>query len=390
MVATACAVDRRGTRRVRRRARCDAAGRGRLGHRRTADGGAAARNGPPDRLPDIRPARLAGVRAASAVRRAGLPDEPPVRALPGRSGRPHGGPGPIDDPFGAPRCRRRSRDGPHAGRLGGRHTRRGTRAAPPAGRAPAAPARCLGVEDSAGGGGPSSRSPRRPRPRRPRRPLPDRGHGRVRAGRRQPFADAAPGTRGRSFRARGEPRDLDPPEARADVHRGPRHLGRRRLSRAPATCRSLPGTAGLRAARHLGGVLVRRTRPAIPGQPVGPVRRSAGQGRPARRSDGWAVRGARAAHPDRVRADRRPSAALRAADGRGRRVDLLLRGVVRERRHRALLPGAGPHGLDVAGNPGSRRGRSAGRRARDAGSVRHLRPARPWSPSSPWRCSVPP
>ena len=41
--------------------------------------GAAAGHGPPDRLPDLRPPRLAGLGRAPAVRRAGVPDEPAVR-----------------------------------------------------------------------------------------------------------------------------------------------------------------------------------------------------------------------------------------------------------------------------------------------------------------------
>ena len=51
-------------------------GLGYLGHRRAPGGRAGPRDGPPDRLPDVRPAGLARERAAHAVRRAGAADEP--------------------------------------------------------------------------------------------------------------------------------------------------------------------------------------------------------------------------------------------------------------------------------------------------------------------------
>ena len=52
-----------------------------------------------------------------------------------------------------------------------------------------------------------------------------------------------------------------------------------------------------------------------------------------------------------------PAAALRGADRVCRRHHLLLRGLVPECRHRAVLPGPGPDGLDVARDP-RRGGRS--------------------------------
>ena len=102
----------------------------------------------------------------------------------------------------------------------------------------------------------------------------------------------------------------------------------------------------------LGRVLVRRPRPAVPGQlsdPFGDLAASV----PALVDAGdRPVRAARGPDPARVRRHGRPPAALRAADRASRScITVLLRGVVRERRHRPLLPRCRADRLDVAGDP---------------------------------------
>ncbi len=144
---------------------------------------------------------------------------------------------------------------------------------------------------------------------------------------------------------------------------------RPRLPRAPVTCRAVPRPARVRHARHLGGVQIHRPGRAVPGQPARSVRGPAAQVRRPRDADRHPVRDPRPAHPDRLRRDRPAPAALRAVDRDGRRDHLLLRRVVRQRRHQPLLPRAGADGLDVAGHPGRGRRRAAGGLAGDPGDA---------------------
>ena len=278
-----------------------------LGHRRAPGRGAADGHRPPDRVPDLRAARLARLGRPPAVRRAGLPDEPVLGDLRGGRGRRDRRSRPQADRLDHPRDRRRDRHGPDPGRLGDRDPRRGPFAPPGAPRDPALAPRHLG------------RARRRDRPpkrgggdRRPRRPLPRRGGDRLRAGRRQPLADAAPGDPGRAVRARGRSADLAPRPAGPRLRRGAGAHGHPRLPRAAAACRAVPGRARLRHAEHLGRLPLHRPRRAVPGQPVRPVRGPAAQVRRARHADRHPVRHPRAAHPDRVH--RRPPCA-----GRGMR-----------------------------------------------------------------------
>ena len=80
--------------------------------------------------------------------------------------------------------------------------------------------------------------------------------------------------------------------------------------------------------------------------------------------DGRPVRHPGAAHPDRIRRHRHPTATLRPADRDRGGHHLLLRGVLRQRRHQSLLPRPGAAGLDLAGHPRRGRDRSARHRGR--------------------------
>ena len=124
---------------------------------------------------------------------------------------------------------------------------------------------------------------RRPRTRRPGRPLPARRDGRLRAGRRQPFADPAVGHPGRALRPRRRSRDLASRQAGPGLRRAARGDRRPRLPRAAAARRAVQGGPRVRHAEHLGRLPLHRPRRAVPGQPVRPVRRAATQARRARR-----------------------------------------------------------------------------------------------------------
>ena len=131
---------------------------------------------------------------------------------------------------------------------------------------------------------------------------------------------------------------------------------RPRLPRAAASGRAVPGPARLRPARNMGRVLVHRPRRAVPGQPAGPVRWTAAKVRRAGRrgrSPQFGVLAALIPIGFVATAFRRPRYALLTGC---RRLHVLLRCVVRERGHRALLPRPGAHRLDLAGHPG--RGRA--------------------------------
>ena len=135
----------------------------------------AAGHRPPDRLPDLRAARLAGVGRAPAVRRAGLPDEPVRRRSAWRSRpgvtvdlvRPLTGRSVLGIAAGIGLALT-----PTAWAIG--DARRDAHAPPRVRRDPALAARRAGTIASAGVPG---------RQRRPRRPLPGRGGRRLRAGR---------------------------------------------------------------------------------------------------------------------------------------------------------------------------------------------------------------
>ena len=267
--------------------------------------------------------RLAGVGRPPAVRRAGLPDEPAVRPVPRGGGRLHGRPRARTDRSAGDRDRGRHRAGPDPDRLGDRDPRRGAHPPPGARGGPAlAPGR-VGRE------GPLTRR----RPTRPGRPLPACRDGGLRAGRRQPFADPAAGDPGRAVRARRRPGDLATRPARPVVHRPARGDRRPRLPRAAPARRAVPGGPRVRHAEHVGRLPLHRPRRAVPGQPVQPVRRAATQVRRAHQPHGVAVRDPGPAHPGRVRRDRDPPAPLCAADRDGRGDHLLLRRLVRQRRH---------------------------------------------------------
>ena len=195
----------------------------------------------PDRVPDLRPARLAGLGRPPAVRRAGLPDEPVLGAVRGRRGRRDGGPRPEADRLDDPRDRRRHRPGADPDRLGDRDPCRGPFAPPGAPRDPALAPRHLGR---------ARRCERARRPPRSRRPVPGGRDDRLRAGRRQPLADVAPGAPGRAVRAGGRSRDLAARPAGPRLRRGARAHGHAGLPRAAAARRAVPRRPRLRHPEH--------------------------------------------------------------------------------------------------------------------------------------------
>ena len=282
---------------------------------------------------------LAGVDRPPAVRRPRLPDEPVRRDLPRRGGRHDRRPGPdAHEVHGARRPRRdRSRAGARG--LGDRHARRDAWPAPGPGGRPALSPRRLGGSGPRSGSGATG----------PGGSLAHRGRVRLRAVDGQPFAHPAPGATGGAVRVRR--RTPHPPTPRADrpLRRRPHGDGRRPVPRAAAARERSPR---LRTSRHPRGVPVCRARRAVPGQRRRPVRGTRWQAADPGRAGDRPVRAAHAAHPAGLRRDRRPATALRPADGVLRRHHVVLRGVLRERGYRALLPRAVADGLDVAGPAG--------------------------------------
>ena len=121
-----------------------------------------------------------------------------------------------------------------------------------------------------------------------------------------------------------------------------------RLPRAAAPGRAVPRAARVRRPVDLGRVLVHRPRRAVPGQPRRSVRRPGREVRRARRSHGRGVRAAGRAAAARVRGDRDPATSIRAVERHHGPHHVLLRGVVRQRDDRPLLPGSRAHRLDLA------------------------------------------
>ena len=256
----------------------------------------------------------------------------------------------------------RARAGAHADRLGDRHARRRARPPPRVRRRPAPPARRLGGRVRWDGG-------RRRRRRGAGRDAGDRGDRYLVAAAvvfglaaRQPLADPAAGARGRAVRARGRPGDL----AASPARRWPASPALA-VDASSLVYLELPLRAGPFRAPLVYGrpdtwdgfwyVVLGR---AVPGQPGRPVRRPAAQDRRPRRPDASPSSASLAPLiPVGFVATVRAAAALRAADRHVAVADhLLLRRVLRERGHRPLLPRADPDRLDLAGDPGRRRGRT--------------------------------
>ena len=280
-----------------------------LGHGRAAGGRAADGHRPPDRVPDLRAPRLAGLGRAPAAGRARLPDERVLGDLPRRRGRRHGRPRPQIDRLDRPRHGRGHRHGADPGRLGDRYPRRDAFAPPCAVRDPALAARHVGGASQA----------RRRRRTRSRRPVPRGGRHRVRARGRQPLADAPAGPAGRALRAGRRPRDLATRTAGPRLRRGIGPDHHPRLPRAAVAGRSVQGGPRVRHPEHPGWLPLHRPRRAVPGQPVRSVREPPGQGRRARHADGRPVRDPRAAHPRGVHRDRAAPASVRVVDRDRRR-----------------------------------------------------------------------
>ena len=295
----AAGCPRRG-RRVQRGPDRDAPRARLLGYRGAPDGRADPRDGPPDGLPDVRAARLARQRAAHTVRGAGAPDEP-VRGTErgGRRGR-DGRPGPCADALRPARDDGGDRPRAHRHRLGHRHARGGPRAPSRVRGDPHPPARGVGGREA--------------------RPHSRRGGGRLRAGSRESFADAAARATDRPVRPGRGPGRPAPAAFHRRLRSRARAHGRPRLPGAAAAGRAAPDPRHARvwAPGHLGRVLVRRARGTVPRQRRRSLRRPARQGRGARGPHGGGVRSARCAPAGRVRGDRDPAPDLRPAQRHGR------------------------------------------------------------------------
>ena len=307
---------------------------------------------------------------------AGVPDEPAVgrAAWPRRRAWPSCVVRRLDVPLPS-RSPRRSGSALDADRLADRRRAR-------------TPTRCtccwsaiLSASSSAGSGASGDRTPSRTHPRlAPRGSAIVRGRRclrRRRLGEPRPDAAARPGRSalfvlavdaGRAAGGRGS--------SLAALGAAGRR-GRAALPRAAAARRAVPGAARLRPSRDVDGfwyvVLARQFRATS--APAGRPRRQAR--RPAARRR--AVRPARAARPAGVRRRGVRAAALRAPVGRRHADDVRVRGVLRERRHRAATtsgrccsPGRGSRSsaarsrivAGISDARGSRRGRrSADRRA---------------------------
>ncbi len=121
---------RRGGHRNRARRLAPHARRRLLGHRGVPDDPADPRDGPSDRLPDVHHPWLARLDRPGAVRRARVPDEPPVGDPHRRRRGDHRRSGPPADPLEDRRGGRRARPRGHADRVVHRHPRRPPRAPP--------------------------------------------------------------------------------------------------------------------------------------------------------------------------------------------------------------------------------------------------------------------
>ena len=180
----------------------------------------------------------------------------------------------------------------------------------------------------------------------------------------------------RPVRHRRRPVHLAPPAARPRLRRGARGHTRRRLPRAAAARRDLRAPLVYGRPETWDGFWYVSLGRAVPGQPRHPFGELPRQVRRARRADGGPVRDPRAGR-SRLRSSRPPCGGrVRAADRFGRPHHVLLRGLVRQRRHRPLLPRADPDRLDLAGDP-RRRPRSTSWRVATGEPLAELGPRRP-------------
>ena len=308
-------------------------------------------HGPPDRLPDLGDPRLARVGRAAAVRRPGVPDEPAGGDLPRRGGRHDRRPGPDPDPLDGARRPRRPGSGARSRRLGDRHACRDARASTSRSRRSCCACWSAGrigpaIRRPSGRPGPTAGSSRRPsssacRWATTRSPCSWRHRSRCSSSRSTRASSAAAGWSPRCAAVLAVTivvLYLELP-LRAGPFRAPLVYGR------PET---LDGFWYVVLAEQFQGSVVDPFGD-LGGKVLTLVTRATGQFGPLT-----------AAHPARLPRHRRPASAVRAADRVHRRHHVVLRRVLRERRHRALLPRAVADGLDLAGDP--RRVRRDGRR----------------------------
>ena len=165
------------------------------------------------------------------------------------------------------------------------------------------------------------------------------------------------------------------------------------LPRAAAARRAVPCADGLRPPGYVGRLLVHRAGRAVPRERHRPPHGPSLEGRRGRASGGRGLRSAGGPDPGRLRRDGLPAAHLRAPERHLGAAHARVRDVVRQRGDRSLLPRAGPHRLDLAGDPrgaivmarvgrGPRAGRFRRRRRRRSARDAPREPAR--TRSSPW------
>ena len=294
------------------------AGPGPVGHGRVPGRGARAGHGPSDRIPELPAAGLAREPPAGTGRRARAPHEPAQRDHVRRGGRPDRDAGPPPHGSNAGGHRRRSAARADPDPVAGRLVRRPAHAPPRPGRLAAPAPRRLG------GAGPERQ--------RWRGSVAGRRRGTLRRRAGQPGAHGPARSRDRPLHPRGRARHLAAP-----IPRGALCAGRARDRRAALPGAADPGRDGgsprLRPPGHVGGLLVRGPGPAVRRRARRAHDRPGRQGRRPGRPGGGAVRAARGAHPGRLPGDRGPAAAVRPADRHLARDDVLVRGLLHERRH---------------------------------------------------------
>ena len=202
-------------------------------------------------------------------------------------------------------------------------------------------------------------------PAHARRSLPGRGGDRVRLVARQPLADAAAGAAGRAVRALGRAATSGTTGGSCGCAIGACvatvvlvYL------ELPLRAGSVPGARWSTAGRRPGTASGTSSWANSSGASVvDAVRATCPASSASDRSDGRPVRPAGDPAPGRLRGDGPAPAAYALLTGSAVLITWLLRRVLRERRHRSVLPRPGPDGLDLARDPC----RGGGR----VGSARH-------------------
>ncbi len=157
---------------------------------------------------------------------------------------------------------------------------------------------------------------------------------------------------------------VEPGHVAASRPRGALCPGHPRDRRAPLPGAADPGgdggSARVRPPGHVGWLLVRGPGTAVRRRARRAPDRPGGQGRCPGRPGDVAVRAAGGTDPREPPGHRGPPPAIRPPDNHVAGDDGLVRGLLYERGHRALLPGADPHRRELARDRRGRTGRGAG------------------------------